>query len=65
MAQLPGEIPEGESFVGEFRYQNFRTPTKKATLSDVQTREVWDSGAELERKNTELESVASINTLKR
>ena len=54
-----------ESFVGEFRYQNFRTPTKKTTLSDVQTPEVWDSGAELVRKNTELESVASINTLKR
>ena len=54
-----------ESFVGEFRYQNFRTPTKKTTLSDVQTPEVWDSGADLVRKNTELESVASINTLKK
>lgn len=54
-----------DSFIGTHRYHDFSALGKKKKSIAYDNNELWDSGITLLHKNAEIESVASIATLKK
>lgn len=54
-----------DNFIGTHRYYDFSTLKLKSKILNDDSAELWDSGINLLHKNAEIESVASITTLKK